>query len=166
MIWFVSNEIDSADEILHRTQFYSDLTGRTVVVESTVPAGYFLSDGHDDNRFMVVGHTNTIGEVLAFLRNKSAKKYKLYICSCAMLLDDLKRLITLMGNARSVHLATQDLIEIKDFSARYKDGIVVCEFVDKENTKLGFRATRSELNMHNSQLKGFFNKLDANFSSI
>ena len=41
-----------------------------------------------------------------------------------------------------------------------------CEILEKERTGLGFRATRSELNMLSTKPKGFFNKLDASFKSL
>jgi len=166
MMWFVSKEIDSDAEIQHRKKFYSNLTGNEIFIKSSVEAGYILSDGRNDNRCMIIGHTDTVYAVLGYLRSKSPKKYKVYICSCAMEKDVLKRLIDIFGNAASVFLSEQDIIRVRELSTSYKDGVTVCEFLDKTYTRLGFRATRSELNMYNSPLKGFYHKLEKNFVKL
>lgn len=168
-MWFVSKEIDSdidGIEIQHRKQFYSKLTGREIFIKSSVDAVYILSDERNDNLCMIIGHTDTVYGVLNYLRTKSQKKYKFYICSCAMDKDKLKKLITIFGNADSVSLAEQDIIQVRELSKLYKNGVVACEFLDKTRTNLGFRVTRSELNMYHSSFEGFHNKLDKSFIKI
>jgi hypothetical protein len=166
MKWFVSREIDTEDEVQYRIRFYAKLTGKEIVLENNVNAGYILSNRHDDNRCMIIGHTNTVWSVLNYLRAKSSKRYSLYICSCAMSEKELKTQIASFGNASSVRLAIQDIIQVRELSTKYLDGVVACEFVDKNYTRLGFKATRSELNMYNSPLKSFYSKLDSCFNIL
>ena len=166
MKWFVSKEIDSEDELLCRQSFYSKLSGKEVIIESDSSNWYVLCDGRRDNLCMIVGHTDTVYNVLTYLRNKSQKKYKVYICSCAMSLEELKHISSRIDKTSILFLSKQELINVKEYSKHYGASILACEFVCKDYTGLGFRATRSELGLWNSQLKGFHNKLETNFERV
>jgi len=164
MKWYVSKEIDSADEVIERRQFYAELTGHKLSIEDSDASWFLMSDGRNDNRCMIIGHTNTVYEVMALLR-KTRGRHKYYVCSCAMALRELKAKTTLIDRESLVFLAKQDLIIVREISVVYKN-VSVCKFIDKADTGFGFKAAQSELNMFHSNFKGFHNKLDQCFARI
>ena len=165
MRWYISKERDSDDEVQYRRQFYSELTGRSLSLENSHANWFFMSDGRKDNRCMIIGHTNTVYEVMALLKNSRMKR-KYYVCSCAMSLKELKAHTSRIDNDSVVYLSKQTLIEVREVSTRYRDGVLACKFFDKDETGFGFKITQSELNMFHSNLTGFHNKLDTCFTQI
>jgi len=165
MKWYVSKEIDSADEVLERRQFYANMTGRELSMDDSATRWFVMSDGRNDNRCMIIGHTNTVYEVMALLK-KTRKRHKYYVCSCAMSLNELKAITMRIDFDSLVFLAKQDMIAVREVAMVYRDGVLACEFFDKADTKLGFKAAQSELNMLHSTFKGFHNRLDACFENM
>ena len=159
MVWFISKERDSEDEFNARVKFYESVSGRPLsVVDSKILTCYEFNDGRGDNRCMIIGHTDTAIDVMVYLRGSSRKKYKIYLSVCEM--------------TEGTFAKWQKTISYEFYSTeqeRFKVGknhILGCEFLEKEHIGFEFRATRSEINIYNSEFTGFFNKLDSSFKKI
>jgi len=160
MKWFVSKEIDSDEDFQERRAFYSKLTGCRIVACGEHPSWYEMSDGRGDNRCMIVGHTNTAYEVITMLRSTQRRKFKFYLGVCTMSLDTLRRDVLRIDPESVVFIATQENIKIEGKKH------LACEFLPVNETGLGFKAMRSELNMLNSTYKGFHTRLDKSFTKL
>ncbi len=157
MIWYISKLIDSTEEFHERTKFYSELTRRELFIIDNSDDFFILYDGRNDNRCMIIGHTDTALDLIKLLKEKSQKRYKLYLCVCKMsdvYFHEIRKLTT----PYELYLSRQEDVRI---GTKLYLG---CSFLDKTVTGFDFKATRSELNMFNLKLKGFFNKLDKSFT--
>ena len=155
MKWYVCKRLDSPEEFYERVKFYENLIGLSMRVKEDLPDYFEFDDGRKDNRCMIIGHTNTAMDVMALLKNNSTKKYKIYLSVCEMYADVFEKLRKYTNY--EIYATGQEKIAIG--GKRY----FACEFLNKSETKLGFKATRSELNMYCSKLKGFYNKLEKSF---
>ena len=116
---------------------------------------YIFDDGYVDNRYMFVGHMPfSIGIIKALKsqRSRESRYYKFFICSCIDSFDYFYKASGLeMGD--EVYVSIQELEEIEGCN-RY-----TCEFLKKEVTRLGFKATKSEMSLLNSEIKSFYGNL-------
>ena len=159
MLWYISKLIDSVEEYHERRSFYSKLTGRVLFEIEETRDYYILSDGRKDYRCMIIGHTDTAFDVIKLLKEKSRKKHRFYLSVCIMSYDccaDIRR----QARGDEIFLSMQEPLVVG------RDLILGCAFLEKANTRLGFRATRSELNLYKTRQKGFSNKLDSSFINI
>lgn len=153
MLWFVSNEIDNPTNVNERKNFYSNLTGIELSTVGENGKLYMYNDGRNDNRCMIIGHTDSAYDAIDILRIKSLKKYKFYICVCIMHPKDFFRRCKFIKDDE-VYISEQDIVIVNG------QHILGCEFID---AGLGFKVTRPELSMYNSPLNGFHSKLDKSF---
>jgi hypothetical protein len=159
MLWYISKLVDTPEEFQERRYFYSELTKRELFEVSITTDLFILCDGRKDNRCMIIGHTDTAFNVIKLLKDKSRKKYKFYLSVCIMSNDcyiEMRKQTT----GDELYLSMQEKIMIG------RELYLGCAFLDKVDTGLGFRATRSELNMYNSKLKGFSKKLTKSFICV
>ena len=160
MRWFVDRRVSTEDELQERMNFYKKLTGREMIAGAGTKNCYDFQDRHDDNRCMIIGHTDAGKEVLLMLTETNKRKYKIYLSVCEMQVGQFehwrKQLIQHKRLDWEIYFTRQGqlIVEGKQIQA--------VEFLAKNKTGLGFRATHSELIMFNST-RGFFNKLDAAF---
>jgi len=157
MQWFISKLIDNENEIQKRKMFYEKLTKRTLSPVSAINDFYTFNDSKNDNRCMIIGHTDAAVIIIKLLKERSIKKYKLYLCICSMSNKELY-IISKLADDDTIYLADQDDIKIE---GRLIKG---CEFINTSDSRLDFRATRSELKMYRSKINGFYNKLDSCFT--
>ena len=154
MRWYISNEIDSEKELYERKNFYSALTKREITIIDTTSKYYLLHDGRNDNRCMVIGHTDIAFDVIKLLKSKSRKKYKYYLCVCIDSYDCFREIRRLAPDDE-IYLSKQDVIVIEGVTR------LGCEFLD---VGFGFKSTRAEMHMYNDKkYTGFFTKLDKGF---
>ena len=154
MRWFVNKAVSTDEELLERMSFYESLTGRKMVVGSGTENCFEFQDRHDDNRCMIIGHTDVALEVINALKRASKKKYKLYLSVCEMQEGRFAKWSRTLAWEIFFTKQEQPIVEGKRIRA--------VDFLSKNDTGFGFRATHSELIMFNSSM-GFFNKLDAAF---
>jgi len=160
MIWFVSTEIDTDEEFQKRMEFYSQLRKRELNRDFELESKfndwcYIFNDGNDDNRFMLVGHTDFPIKIILAVTKSSKKRYgycKFFICACIMSFDIFCSKSGL-GITDEVYVSEQALEDIEG-TAYY-----TCEFLDKAETRVGFKATKSELRLLNSEIKSFYGNL-------
>lgn len=153
----MSNEVDTADTIKERRKFYTELTGIELSPIVKNEKFYTFNDGRNDNRCMIIGHTDTAYDAIDMLRAKSAKKYKFYICVCIMHPKSFFGRCKFI-NGDEIYLSEQEVTIVEGYP------ILACEFMG--DVELGFKATWPELSMYGSKLKGFHSKLDKGFMSM
>jgi len=156
MKWYVDKFTDSLDELHERMRFYSDLTGRNLIISEITDGFYLLCDGRNDNLCMVIGHTDLAFKVIEKLKRSSPKHYKLYLSVCGESVDYLAALC-IAAKGYEVFITEQEKIEIEGVN-RWG-----CKFYPKSETGFGFKLTKSEIAMYNSEYKGFFIRLDKSF---
>ena len=130
------------------------LTGRDMLVCGEHDSWYEMSDGRNDNRCMIVGHTNTAYEVIKMLQDSRPRRYKFYIGVCTADLSRFREIVKRVDPNSTVYIAPQENIRIE--GQRHQ----ACEFLPTDETGLDFKAMRSELIMFNATCMGFHNKLE------
>lgn len=161
MKWFVSKDVDNNDvEFQERMNFYSTLRRRGLFRNNDLELKldnlcYIFNDGHIDNRYMFIGHTHFATGMVRGLksqRNRENRYHKFFICSCIDSFEYFYKAGNLeMGD--EVYVSIQKLEEIEGCN-RY-----TCEFLRKEVTRLGFKATKSEMSLLNSEIESFYGNL-------
>jgi len=160
MRWYISKERDTTlQEMQERTKYHECIAKRDLFLIDETKKHYVLDDGKlgkKDNRCMIIGHTDDAFDVISSIKKQNTKKkYKFYLCVCAMTrkyVDDLRRLA--IGD--DLYIAKQKSVGIIGI------GIIAgCEFLDKTNTRK-FQATRTEMKMYNLKCN-FSDKLEQSF---
>ena len=123
MQWYISKLIDTEAELHERIKFYSELSKRELVSTNAVEDYYSFKEDRNDNRCMIVGHTDAAFDVTKYLKNKSNKHYKVYLCVCSMSCEYLLELSKLAADYE-FYLSQQDDIMIG------KDMYSGCRFLD------------------------------------
>lgn len=155
MIWLISTEIDSEEELLERMVYYSRLRKRELHrnhrFESQL-AGliHVFNDGNSDNRIMIVGHSDFPIRIISELKKSRLGKnecFSFFVCACIMSVDTFYSKSGI-GADDEVYVTEQILEEIEG-TACY-----TCEFLDKAVTRMGFKATKTELSLNLPKLEG------------
>jgi len=155
MKWLVSTEIDTEEELSERMDFYSGLRKRVLNRNNeieTIFAGlcFAFDDGNTDNRFMIIGHSDFPIMIVNLLKKSwrgRSESFKFFICSCLLSFD-----VFYTGSGISTEdevYVTEQELEVIEGSTRY-----TCEYLDKRNTRIGFRATKSELRLSLPDMAG------------
>ena len=164
MRWYVSKAVDSISEINERIKFYSTFRRRNMQDEFMTEEDYFymFSDGHADNRHMIIGHSDFAVQVMAFIKHLGQKyrmNHKFYVCACIMSYESFSRACYRHGISTNddIYVSEQELEKIGDTY------YYTCEFLNREETRLGFKATQSELCLLTSEMKSFYGNLNRCF---
>ena len=155
MRWFIDKRVDAEGEFHERMKFYEKLTKKKLFMADGTATCFEFTDRGDDNRCMIVGHTDAVKEVVAALREKSRKKYKFFLSVCEMapgVFEQWRKVLDC-----ELYFTEQILIVVSG------KRILTVEFLNPRHTKLAFKATRSELNMYRSKYDGFITKLESSF---
>ena len=161
MKWIISKEIDSDSECNERMRFYSKLGNCELKTDLAAEKAlknyscYVFSDSFLNNCYMIVGHTDFAISIITLLKNIRKRKRmlcKIYVCACIMSYEYFRDKCGL-DTDDEVYFSIQELVEVEECE------YYTCEFLCKHETKLGFRATKSELCLLNAMSKSFHRNL-------
>jgi hypothetical protein len=148
MKWLVSTEIDTEEELIERMNFYSGLRKRELSrnhkIESLFAGWlYAFDDGNADNRFMIIGHSDFPIVVINMLKKSIRRRgecFKFFVCACLMSSEIFHSECNIEAEDE-VYVTLQKLEDIEGSM------LYTCEYLDKTATRMGFRATKSELSL-------------------
>jgi len=155
MRWFVDKRLDSKEAFCERLKFYEILVKKNLFIADGTGKCFEFTDRGNDNRCMIIGHTDAAEEVFLELRKKSQKRYKFFLSVCEMAGGVFEKWQECLKC--EIYYTAQVLIEVNG------KRILTVEFLEPRHTKLMFKATRSEISMYHSKHKGFINKLETSF---
>ena len=166
MRWYVSKAVDSISEINERIKFYSNFRQQKMLDELLTDESpfYMFSDGQSDNRHMIIGHAEFAVQIMAFikikdLRQRNRMHHKFYVCACIMSFESFLRACFMHGISANdeIYVSKQELEKIGDIY------YYTCEYISREVTRLGFKATQSELCLLTSEMRSFYGNLNRCF---
>ena len=162
MTWFVSKTIDISEaEFFARMEFYQNFRKnalqREAQFEDALQDTYVFNDTNVDNRFMIIGHAGFAIAIIRLIKSstrKWLKAHEFYVCACIMSHDYFYATSGICPDDKVfVTFQKYEFVE-EDNEAHY-----TCEFLDPKKTGFGFKATRCELALYNSERKSFYGKL-------
>jgi len=160
MRWLIRSKIDGEGELQKRMEFYSQFRKRELIRELELEARldgwcHVFNDGNEDNRYMLVGHTDFAVQAIRLIKQLNQRRYryhKFFICACIMSYEIFYS-ESYLSTLDEVYVTEQVLEDIED-TLYY-----TCEFLDKASTRIGFGATKSELRLLTSEAKSFYGNL-------
>jgi len=168
MRWLISKEIDcDVVEFQERMRFYSKIRKRELHQEIEMESAlknfcYVFNDGHIDNRYMLVGHTDFATSLMLCLKANAKRNfrfYKFYVCACIISFEYFC-IMSGIESGDDVYVSKQVLEEVE------RKECYTCEFLRKEETRLGFKATKSELGLLKTNIKSFYGRLNQCFTPL
>ena len=162
-MWFISNDIDSDPELDARMEFYQRFRRNKLrrehkcedVLNAMKKPGYVFFDGNPDSRCMIVGHTDFVCAVMWAVKRQHNGVFTFYICTCLESYEVFKRMCLAyrLKSGYEVYVTVQELDILCDSK------LYLCEYLQTEVTGLGFKITKSELNLLNTGRKSFYGNL-------